>query len=392
VYNDSQSKENLMAEGVISTSNLEDEKQRTEEAELKGDPNGTFSVTWRFEKKVVEAAAEEPTEERELLGNFTFTVVAALGLRPRAGGAFREAATTITYGKQSFTSSTHMACLDPQWDYSVIFKVYDQNDICVVRVVDMDGAMRTHLGSAKVSTKDIMAANERKEVRLTMREEIGDNPSENIVGGELVVNYRYRVAASRRKMPEITVDFRDVPDGFPPGPPAEWKSLPKPPPDMPREEIEKSIKTNQKKKYLRETWENQLALYQKKKREGDQEGMARVMQSVMEEFESPSNLALLGYTPANNEDDNPLLFPSRPRQVPANFPGNPATDPEGLAAWTRDKLIMDAWDNNWLAYQHFQKSGDKDGMIITVKKIKDIFNQQGVDEIRRISRVRAWSP
>lgn len=37
IYSENTNKENLMAEGTIITAALEDEKQRTEEGELKGD-------------------------------------------------------------------------------------------------------------------------------------------------------------------------------------------------------------------------------------------------------------------------------------------------------------------------------------------------------------------
>lgn len=72
IYNDSPNRENLMAEGNILTAALEDEKQRVEEAELKGDRfTGNFTITWRFETAAVEQVDE--VDEREVIGTFQVT-------------------------------------------------------------------------------------------------------------------------------------------------------------------------------------------------------------------------------------------------------------------------------------------------------------------------------
>lgn len=126
----------------------------------------------------------------------------------------------------------------------------------------------------------------------------------------------------------IKADLNNIPVEFPPGPPEEWKNIPAPAPgSMPVEQLNRTLKTNIKKKYIRNYWEEQLGLYQSKKAAGDWEATSNLLRAVVSELQKPGslplnislillenlNLLLDAEHQEEMNDTNPLLFPSRPR-------------------------------------------------------------------------------
>lgn len=97
-----------------------------------------------------------------------------------------------------------------------------------------------------------------------------------------------RQAAAKPIASGIKVDLAAIPSEFPPGPPEEWKNIPPPVAgSMPVDQLNRLIKANIKRKYIRNYWEDQLALYQMKKAAGDSEGMANVLRAVVSELQKP---------------------------------------------------------------------------------------------------------
>eukprot|EP01126_Amoeba_proteus_P051597 TRINITY_DN6172_c0_g1_i2.p1 TRINITY_DN6172_c0_g1~~TRINITY_DN6172_c0_g1_i2.p1 ORF type:complete len:637 (-),score=173.19 TRINITY_DN6172_c0_g1_i2:1372-3282(-) len=250
--------------------------------------------------------------------------------------------------------------------------------------------MRTHLGSVLIRKEELLKARncqDHRELRLPLQLEREDNPLSNAVGGELIVQYRYADTPARRAAVaaaalEMPLDLTDIPPNFPYAPPAEWSTLSPPVVVDNSESGRAEMKLMIRKKYLRKYWEEQLALYQKKKREGDEEGMTNVVRGVRAELEKPENVELMEDA---EKQEASLEFPARPISVPDTFPGDPFTDTEGWKRWKKNKFLMDCWESSWNKYSKYKEAGDQEGMKAEVEGIKEIFSRHGVNFRRRFS-------
>jgi len=344
IFNGSKSKENEIAHAKLTIDHLEDEKQRTESHELRGNQLGTFSLTWRFERKKTDKdlAAATQTDDREVIGTFQFAVVSASGLRPRPGGGPRNAVGTLMYSGQTFQTPPAFS-LNPEWNFSVVFRVRDLTSVLTIRLIDQDTVKRTHLGSVSIASTILSHSRDSPEpleqtMKLQMEPE--DNPHDNSVGGELIVRFRYTDAPKYRMIKknapvEIKANLSSVPSEFPPAPPAEWSQV-KPLGSYPSPDHYKIAK---RKAALKAFWEDQLGLYQLKIQKGDDAGREAVLKFVITEFAKPENVELFVDVDYDRSYENTYSQPSG--SFAGAAPSRPGTDSAGRPQNPRGGMQLD---------------------------------------------------